>query len=257
MWLGIGLLLTAIFLVFYSYPLNTTILAEDISTEAVVSAVQPDTITATTTSIPVSDVPQEEEDTANPSPASLAGEMSLSHSVSSTSDDVQSSTINDRTIVPFYSQFDDITPVAWRKIGCGIASLAMLIDYYKPTVNVDTLLEEGIANGAYIENAGWSHAGLINLAQSYGLSGAAHSYAYLGMTDAFATLESAVAAGPVMVSVHYTFDPTNPIPHLVVITGVHDGRVYYNDPAEASGDRSISIEQFQSSWKKRHIEIRA
>jgi len=58
------------------------------------------------------------------------------------------------------------------------------------------------------------------------------------------------------VSVHYTFKPTNPIPHLVIVTGVEDGKVYYNDPAEKSGNGSISIEQFQSAWKKRYIAIR-
>jgi len=60
--------------------------------------------------------------------------------------------------VPFYSQFKDITDPTWQKVGCGIASLAMLIDYYKPAVSVDSLLTEGITTGAYITSAGWSHA---------------------------------------------------------------------------------------------------
>jgi predicted double-glycine peptidase len=159
-------------------------------------------------------------------------------------------------IVPFYSQFADISAPEWRKIGCGIASLAMLIDFYEPAVPVDTLLQQGITSGAYIESAGWSHAGLIALAERYGLSGATHSLADRSMSSAFADLEDVVSEGPVMVSVHYTFQPTNPIPHLVVVTGIEDGLVYYNDPAEKAGGGSISIEQFQSAWKKRYIEIR-
>ncbi len=52
-------------------------------------------------------------------------------------------------VVPFYSQFSDITSATWQKVGCGIASLAMLIEYYNPgVVTVDTLLEEGIAADA-------------------------------------------------------------------------------------------------------------
>jgi len=159
--------------------------------------------------------------------------------------------------VPFYSQFTDISAPGWRKIGCGIASLAMLIDFYKPDeITVDGLLEEGIAANAYVSDAGWSHAGLIGLAKSYGLSGEAVYMTDQSMNVAFSKLETALEEGPVMVSVHYTFKPTNPIPHLVIVTGVEDGKVYYNDPAEKSGNGSISIEQFQSAWKKRYIAIR-
>ncbi len=160
------------------------------------------------------------------------------------------------TQVPFYSQFADITNPSWQKVGCGIASLAMLIDYYSGAVEPDTLLKEGIAAGAYIESAGWSHAGLIALARDYGLSGEAITLYEKTNDAAYQSLDVAVAEGPVMVSVHYTFEPTNPIPHLAVITDVTDELVYYNDPAEASGGGVISKEKFQSAWKKRYIAIR-
>jgi hypothetical protein len=75
--------------------------------------------------------------------------------------------------VPFFSQFTDITSSAWKKIGCGITSLAMIIEYYNPDiVSVNTLLHEGIALGAYDTNAGWIHRGLIKLSKTYGLDGA-------------------------------------------------------------------------------------
>ena len=159
--------------------------------------------------------------------------------------------------VPFYSQFTDISALEWRKIGCGIASLAMLVDFYTTEeVSVDALLNEGIRANAYTGDAGWSHAGLIGLAKDHGLSGEAVYMTDLSMTAAFSKLEEELNEGPVMASVHYTFTPTNPIPHLVIITGVDNGKVYYNDPAEDAGNGSISIEKFQSSWKKRYIAIR-
>lgn len=159
--------------------------------------------------------------------------------------------------VPFYSQFADISAPEWRKIGCGIASLAMLIDFYTTEdISVDALLKEGISANAYTGNAGWSHAGLIGLAKDHGLSGEAVYMTDLSMESAFSKLETELNEGPVMASVHYTFTPTNPIPHLVIITGVENGKVYYNDPAEKAGNGSISIEKFQSSWKKRYIAIR-
>lgn len=159
--------------------------------------------------------------------------------------------------VPFYSQFNDISSPSWQKVGCGIASLSMIIDYYSDeAVSVDALLDRGIKAGAYISSAGWSHAGLIGLSRSYGLGGESVSMSDLSMSDAFSKLEKVLEDGPVMVSVHYTFEPTNPIPHLVVVNGVLDGKVIYNDPAEPTGAGSISIEKFQSAWKKRYISIR-
>lgn len=160
------------------------------------------------------------------------------------------------TTVPFYSQFADISDPSWQKVGCGVASLAMILDYYGSTPPVDELLETGVARGAYLNNAGWTHAGLIGLSEDYGLSGETISLAGNPMDSAFAALEDAVANGPVMVSVHYTFEPTNPIPHLAVVTGIKDGRVYYNDPAEATGGGSITADRFKRAWKKRYIEIR-
>ncbi len=159
--------------------------------------------------------------------------------------------------MPFYSQFDDITPVSWQKVSCGIASVAMLIDYYSDeNVSPDALLEQGIAAGSFLSDAGWIHAGLIRLSHQFGLDGASHSLSHLGMADAFTELSAVVDEGPVMVSVHYTFEPTNPIPHLVVVNGVRDGKVFYNDPAEVSGGGSLSIEKFKRAWKKRYISIR-
>jgi len=175
----------------------------------------------------------------------LAGESSASRS------NVQSPT------VPFYSQFTDITKPGWQKIGCGIASVAMLIDYYSDEqIDVDRLLERGIANNAYLPDAGWIHSGLIGLSQSYGLDGRSMSLAHLGSDAAVKELSKVLDDGPVMASVHYTFQPTNPIPHLVVINAITDGTVYYNDPAEAAGNGSLSIEQFKRGWKQRYIVIR-
>jgi uncharacterized protein YvpB len=158
--------------------------------------------------------------------------------------------------VPFRSQFTDISAPEWKKVGCGITSLAMLIDFYQPEeVTVDELLKRGIAAGAY-SDAGWSHAGLINLSHKYGLKGESHDLSGSSMDSAFAALKEELKNGPVMASVHYTFTPTNPIPHIVVVSGVSDGKVYYNDPAGKSGGGSISIAKFQGAWKKRYIDIR-
>lgn len=170
--------------------------------------------------------------------------------------EIKSQTDNGIFKVPFYSQFEDITPAKWKKVGCGIASLAMLIEFYDPgSVSVDSLLQEGIRAEAYTD-AGWTHKGLIGLSKKHGLGGTSHDLSGSSMNVAFDKLKTVLKDGPVMVSIHYTFDPKNPIPHLVVVNGVSEDSVYYNDPSEKSGGGSISIKKFQNAWKKRYIEIR-
>lgn len=159
--------------------------------------------------------------------------------------------------VPFYSQFSDISDPSKQKIGCGVASLAMIIEYYNgDKISVDKLFETGLEAGAYLENAGWIHSGLINLSKKYKLDGESKYFSYLGKEGALAKLETALKAGPVLASVHYTFEPTNPIPHLVVINGFKDDIIYYNDPAEKTGGGTINKEKFLKAWKSRFIEIR-
>lgn len=159
--------------------------------------------------------------------------------------------------VPFYSQFTDISAPDWKKVGCGIASLAMLIDYYIPNPpSVDALLQEGIDSNAYLNDAGWTYAGLIGISKRYGLTGESYDLGYASMDSAFDSLQEALLGGPVMVSVHYKFEPENPIPHLVVANSVRDGMFYYNDPAAKSGNLSIPVSTFKDAWKKRYIEIR-
>ena len=159
--------------------------------------------------------------------------------------------------VPFFSQFADILSPAWQKVGCGVTSLAMIIEYYKPdTVSVNTLLKQGIANGAYSKKSGWTYKGLISLGNKYGLDGDSYDLAALSQKDAFTQFKGSLKNGPVIVSVHYKFDPKSTIPHLVVINGIKDDTIYYNDPAAKVGEKTISVANFLLAWKKRFIVVR-
>jgi ABC-type bacteriocin/lantibiotic exporter with double-glycine peptidase domain len=158
--------------------------------------------------------------------------------------------------VPFYSQFKDITSPTWQKVGCGVASLAMVIDYYKPAVSVNTLLKQGVAAGAYLESSGWTYKGLISLGKQYGLDGASYDLAKLSKAGAFAQFKGYLKDGPVVASVHYKFDPKSIVPHLVVINGIRDDSLYYNDPADTVGEKTISTADFLAAWKKRFIVMR-
>ena len=159
--------------------------------------------------------------------------------------------------VTFYSQFTDILSPEWKKVGCGVTSLAMIIDYYKPdTVVVNTLLKQGIASGAYLKNAGWTYSGLISLGNKYGLNGNSFDLSALSNKSAFEKFQTYLDDGPVIASIHYKFDPKSTIPHLVVITGIDKDTLYYNDPAGKGVGKTISSSDFQKAWKKRFIVVR-
>ncbi len=159
--------------------------------------------------------------------------------------------------VPFYSQFKNITSPKWQKVGCGITSLAMIIDFYKAdTVSVNTLLGQGLAAGAYDMNGGWIASGLIQLSRTYGLDGIRYDLSNLNSANAFNKFTNFLKDGPVIAAVHYKFDPKSTIPHLVVIDGFDNGVIYYNDPAAKMGEKTISVANFLRGWKKKIIVIR-
>lgn len=158
--------------------------------------------------------------------------------------------------IPFYSQFADISSPEWKKIACGVTSLAMIIEYYEPgTVTPQALLTKGINSGAYIKNAGWSHQGLANLAAKYGLVGKTGDFTKSNSATALADIKEVLKDGPIIASVYYKMQPGHPIPHLVVINGIDGDTVYYNDPA-TKGTQTISTENFMKAWKKRFISVR-
>ena len=133
----------------------------------------------------------------------------------------------------------------------------MVIDYYVPNApSVDTLLKEGVAAGAYDRSAGWTYAGLIALAEHYGLDGSSHDLGASSSKTAFAKLKEYAKDGPVIVSVHYKFDPKSTIPHLVVIDSIDGDTLYYNDPAAKTGEKQITTATFLAAWKKRFIVVR-
>lgn len=159
--------------------------------------------------------------------------------------------------VPFYSQLKDIKSLGWQKKGCGVASLAMLIEFYKPgSVSVNKLLEQAIASGAYQKNSGWKHRELALLSKKYGLEGKNYDLSGSDKNVAFTQFKDFLKDGPVIASIYYKFDPKSTIPHLVVINGMEGDTIFYNDPAEKNGGKKISKADFLNGWKKRFIVVR-
>lgn len=160
-------------------------------------------------------------------------------------------------VVPFFSQFTDISSPKWQKVGCGITDLTMIVDYYHPdAATVNQLLAKGVAAGAYDYDAGWIYQGLINLSKNYGLDGTYHNLTNYDSKTALAKFKGYLADGPVILSVHYKFDPKSTIPHLVVVNAIDGDTVYVNDPATTKGTEKISLSKFLTGWTRKVIVIR-
>jgi len=159
--------------------------------------------------------------------------------------------------VPLYSQINDISSVEWKQKGCGVADLAMLIEFYKPkTTTVQKVLEAALASGAYEKNVGWKHEGLADLATNYDLSGRTYDFSKSDKNTALNQFKDIIKEGPAIASIHRGFDPKSSFGHLIVITGFDNDLVYYNDPGKHDGVRKVSITDFTNGWKKRLIVIR-
>ncbi len=159
--------------------------------------------------------------------------------------------------VPLYSQIADISSAEWKQKGCGVADVAMIVEYYKPhTTSVNEVLREGISSGAYVKNVGWSHEGLAGLAVKHGMTGRTFDLSEYNKENAFNQFQEIVKEGPVIASIHRGFNPKSSFGHLIVITGYDDNLIYYNDPGKHDGIRKVTISQFMAGWKRKLIVIR-
>ena len=159
--------------------------------------------------------------------------------------------------VPLYSQISDISSVEWKQKGCGVADLAMIIEFYKPkTTTVQKVLEEAIASGAYQKDVGWKHEGLAALAEKHDLVGKTYDFSKLDKDTAFDQFKYIIKEGPAIASIHRGFDPKSSFGHLIVITGFDNDLVYYNDPGKHDGIRKVPITDFMKGWKRKLIVIR-
>ncbi|TSC89236.1 MAG: Uncharacterized protein G01um10143_617 [Parcubacteria group bacterium Gr01-1014_3] len=160
--------------------------------------------------------------------------------------------------IPHYSQFLDIPRVEWRAEGCGIAALAMEIEFYKPkSVSIPSLLSQAIKSGAHELGVGWKHKQLADLAELYGLDGINYDLTGMSKQEAFGEFKDRLAEGPVIVSVHNKFDPRAALGHMVVVTGMDNGYVFYHDPAyDNKIAKMISEKGFMKGWKQRFITVR-
>lgn len=162
--------------------------------------------------------------------------------------------------VPRYSQFLDVKSNVWRRRSCGIVAMKMVLDYWRGTArtpSLATLIREGAASHAYLRNAGWRHAGLSALARRHGLAGRRLDWRKLTAVQAFEKLRREAKRAPTITSIHRNLDPKRG-GHLVVVTGIEKGTVFYHDPDSKSRRgvaRRARTAKFLKGWRRRAIAV--
>jgi ABC-type bacteriocin/lantibiotic exporter with double-glycine peptidase domain len=166
--------------------------------------------------------------------------------------------------IGFVSQHSDINDPTWRYRGCGIAALKMLMNYWQSeneacaSPATEDLLQTGLALGAYLENIGWSHRGLINIAKKYGYNGYNVDEPNRNSEELYGEMSKVLEAMPLMASVYSKFDPSRGGGHIVVVSGTEGDDLIIYDPEELSSETGrtlISKDKFLNGWKKRYIVI--
>jgi Peptidase C39 family len=143
----------------------------------------------------------------------------------------------------------------WSDRACGIACVAMVLQYVGVTPVVHDLLHEARGRGSYSPR-GWLHAGLVDLLQARGVAAQADA---MDVADVHGLLQSALSEGPVIASVA----PELPVDgrrggHLVLVTGVSltaEGHiVHLQDPSPWGEENTrIPLTRFAASFSGRVI----
>ena len=160
--------------------------------------------------------------------------------------------------VPAYSQFLDVKNRHWRNKSCGVVALKSVLEYWKNgDIDVDALTKRGKKLKAYLEDIGWKHAGLALLARQHGLRAKNFDWAKFPSHAAWKKLGAELKNGPVIASIYKNLKPKTS-GHLVVITGIKKGLIYYNDPGSKTKrdvEKRASKARFLRGWKKRIIVV--
>ncbi len=163
--------------------------------------------------------------------------------------------------VPLCNQFDSGHDPAWVRRICAICSLWMLLKLhdFKFDVPVMELVQQGLNNNGYMENIGWRHRGIVELAATHGLS--------LQFAEKFfyTSEEKQIGAGiisenlrnnqPVIVSIFHHLNPAKG-GHMVVVHGLQQFQgqaigYYIQDPDLSFRGHNyfLTRDEFLAGWR--------
>lgn len=181
--------------------------------------------------------------------------------------------------VPYFSQRIDVSDPHWQERACGILCLKMVLDFLgAKTLSPNEFIQQGVAAGAYGE-WGWTHAGLVSIASSYGVamnrkefrsqdSREAEKFLKEGIDEIVLSIEK---EKPVLISAIKKWVEIKKF-HMMVLVGfemdegvpatAQAGRLkgfYYHDPdAHTEGEgknQFVPIETFKKYWRRMAIFV--
>lgn len=159
--------------------------------------------------------------------------------------------------VPHFVQYYNIKDDTWQGRSCGIASLAMVLDYYGKPCDLNKLIRTALKKDGYIKGVGWKHQVIVDIAKDMGLDSKRTE------EDKIENLIQALnKEEPVIISIHKNFDPAEG-GHLAVLCGYYLANnelvgFYVNDPIGPQYKHKyqlVETDEFIKGWKKRAIYI--
>ncbi|MEK9158117.1 MAG: hypothetical protein AAB638_02960 [Patescibacteria group bacterium] len=126
--------------------------------------------------------------------------------------------------LPVCNQYDESHDKNWAHRLCAICSLWTLLKFHNSgfSVPVMDLVNKALAQDSYLENVGWKHAGIVNLANEYGLKlQYAKKFFYTPEEKEQGLLivdENIRNHHPVIISIFSHFTPARGA-HMVIING--------------------------------------
>lgn len=189
--------------------------------------------------------------------------------------------------VPYISQKDPETSDRYGRRGCGLTAIRMALAYNGANLPLDQLDELIEKTGAYTEEKGWIHAGLVDIARGVGLQGYRINYEMLRdedlekakevfknegasdgelqmFEDSFKEAKSEGSMADLKRLIDLSIPPVTSMQksyastlasHMIVIKGYKDGNLLVNDPWDFGPDYIISEEEFLKHWTKKAIII--
>lgn len=159
--------------------------------------------------------------------------------------------------LPVCDQFDQMHDKEWAHRICAICSLWMLLKLHDPKfgISVMDLVKRGLAKDGYLENVGWKHLVIIELANDFGLElqyAKKFFYTPEEKESGLLTINRNLENGqPVLVSVRHLKDS-----HMLVVHGFKEsgGEVigyYIQDPDGRFRGHNyfLTKSEFLSGWR--------
>jgi ABC-type bacteriocin/lantibiotic exporter with double-glycine peptidase domain len=189
--------------------------------------------------------------------------------------------------VPYRSQREPEILENYGTRGCGVSSLAMVLDYYGHKLSGHELKKLADETDAYQGVKGWTHDGLIKIGRKLGLSGYRINYDFKTDEDlekskqvlaaegedekdlerfsnsfdfarkhtAYEDIERLISQNiPVIASMSAEYTGLS-YSHMVVITAIDSEKVSINDPWDNGGDYELPRDEFEKYWTHRVVVL--